>query len=129
MSELEALHQISWNAFYVVAVPVLVLIGFLILMLSDKIPDKYLLISFVVIAVFWFLGIIIAVAMNWGVQEKIQELEQQSYTNMSCDQLRQNIVFQLKTNNSTYLDFQKDYYYHSCEVPLRDEVLKLRSEE
>lgn len=62
----------------------------------------------------------------WGLSEKIDELRIDTYTAMSCHDLRNNIVLQLKQGNQTYLDFQKDYYYHNCEVPLRDEVLKLQ---
>jgi len=60
------------------------------------------------------------------LKEEIQDIKRDYYIAFSCDILRENIVTQLRNGNSTWLDFQQDYYYHNCEIPLRDEVLKLQ---
>jgi len=50
---------------------------------------------------------------------------------LSCDELRLDILEKLEDDNMEWYlkehdEFERDLYYHKCEIPLRDEVLKLQ---
>ena len=124
MSELELLKQsevfYSYLSFSSL-IPLCIVGG---LAIFDKLGNNAWLTTVIAFLIaFTIFGV--SIGLSWGLDEKIQQLEHDQYIVMSCDQLRENIVTQLQTNNSTNITFQKDYYYHNCEVPLRDEVLKL----
>lgn len=49
----------------------------------------------------------------------------------SCEELRLDILEKLEDDNMEWYlkehdEFERDLYYHKCEIPLRDEVLKLQ---
>src|SRR3989304_6297660 len=52
---------------------------------------------------------------------------------MSCEDIRLNII-KIMENKTTpdyklqVFDYEKDYYYHKCEIPLREEVIKLQKD-
>jgi len=49
---------------------------------------------------------------------------------LSCEELRLDILEKLESDNipewiKEHDEFQRDLYYHKCEIPLREEVMKL----
>jgi hypothetical protein len=58
------------------------------------------------------------------------ELIRQSIKDMDCDTMRLDIVDKIENGQEWYYkehyEMQKDLYYHRCEIPLRDEVMKLQ---
>lgn len=58
------------------------------------------------------------------------ELIKQTIKDMGCDEMRLDIIDKIENGQEWYTeehyDMEKDLYYHRCEIPLRDEVLKLQ---
>lgn len=65
------------------------------------------------------------------------ELEEKRYNatrieikSLSCEELRTDILEKLEADSipewiTEHNDFERDLYYHKCEIPLREEVIKL----
>ena len=49
---------------------------------------------------------------------------------MECEPMRLDIIHKIENEQDWYMkdhyDFEKDLYYHRCEIPLRSEILKLQ---
>lgn len=71
------------------------------------------------------------------MMEKKQELLRQDIDarneqllTMSCEEMRLDIIDIMENDKKWYienkLEWEKDYYHHKCEIPLREEVLKLQ---
>jgi|SRR3970040_142643 len=74
------------------------------------------------------------------IRNEITDLEEQridllklDIQAMSCEDIRLNII-KVMENKTTpdyklqVFDYEKDYYYHKCEIPLREEVIKLQKD-
>lgn len=74
------------------------------------------------------------------IRNEITDLEEQridllklDIQAMSCEDIRLNII-KIMENKTTpdyklqVFDYEKDYYYHKCEIPLREEVIKLQKD-
>ena len=63
--------------------------------------------------------------------EELNILIKEQIKQMSCTELREDILTKiLDEHTNEYIkehdEFQKDLYYHKCEIPLREEVIKLQ---
>lgn len=79
----------------------------------------------------------IELQLNSPVEER-KELEKQrsdavksEIKALSCEDLRLDILNKLEDDNMDYYlkehdEFEREYYYHKCEIPLREEVMRLR---
>lgn len=63
------------------------------------------------------LGLMIYDNYLQGEQNNLNEQNPKDVINSwNCDDLGDNILTQIKNNNSTFLDYQKDLYHFKCEV-------------
>lgn len=62
--------------------------------------------------------------------EERNDLRDQQLKTMSCDDLRLDILDIMENDKPKYiektLEWEKDYYYTKCEIPLREEIMKLQ---
>ena len=81
--------------------------------------------------------LIIALINSYPLGIELSELKQErdevldkKLQSMSCKELRLDILDILKNEKEKYiekkLEWEQDYYYHLCEIPLREEILKLQ---
>ena len=63
------------------------------------------------------------------IKERDDALDQKLKT-MSCNDMRLDILDILENEKEKYiedkLEWEQEYYYHKCEIPLREEILKLQ---
>lgn len=92
-------------------------------------------------AIFLGLGIVSGVALFTTPQDtpylQQEELEKQrsdqiktQIKSLDCEGLRLDILNKLEDDNIEWYmkehdEFEKTYYYHKCEIPLREEVIRL----
>ncbi len=84
---------------------------------------------------FMITGAILLLMLNADISPLIDERDRlidQEISSMSCDELRWNVINIIEgiehvpERLGENLEKKKDIYYYKCELPLRDEVLKLQ---
>lgn len=83
---------------------------------------------------------LVVVPHGWQVQDLRDEIKSEHISlvsQMTCDDIRLEIISIMERENQKYkqpYDYQRDnlaweegYYYAKCELPLRDEILKLQT--
>lgn len=66
----------------------------------------------------------------FDLKEQRNILAKQNIKDMTCDEMRLDIVDKIENDQPKFMEkfyeFEKDLYYHRCEIPLRAEVMKLQ---
>lgn len=78
-------------------------------------------------------ALMLSILILFASSSQISTMIEDYFKQMSCDELRLEIKHLITTRDNDFIDrikqhqqFAEDLYYYSCEVPLRDEVLKLQ---
>jgi len=139
MIELEAIKELSNLSFgyVIIGIVSIVVLGIITAIVchktnhwEDTTKNALIQMSPIFVAMIVFMTmIIIAITINTERLDLIEDY----YEHMSCKELRETILNILKDDDSVKeirqkVGFAKDLYQYSCEVPLRDEILKLQED-
>lgn len=80
--------------------------------ISKDIKEKYPIIIVLIGSSIVILGLVLANDESKKVTDEFKDI----INSWPCDNLHDNILNQIKNNNSTLLDYQKDLYHFKCEA-------------